>query len=94
MVDGMGPCGTEGTFVRSSEETIRVLRKNANTLSTILSAVVADPLYKWSVSPVEGMRRQKMASDDENDVDVPTNDGKMYPTFTAWLLPLVPYRKK
>ena len=65
MVDGMGPCGTEGTFVRSCEYTMSVLRKNASTLLTILSAVVADPLYKWSVSPVEGMRRQQM--DSEND---------------------------
>ncbi len=73
----MGPCGTEGTFVRSSEETMRVLRKNAGTLLTILSAVVADPLYKWSVSPVEGMRRQKMGSDDETteNVDIPREGG-------------------
>jgi ataxia telangiectasia mutated family protein len=75
MVDGMGPCGTEGTFVRSSEETVRVLRKNAGTLLTILSAVVADPLYKWSVSPVEGMRRQKMGSDDAatDNMDIPVD---------------------
>lgn len=60
----MGPCGTEGTFVRSSEETMLELRKNSGTLLTILSAVVADPLYKWSVSPVEGMRRQTLENDD------------------------------
>lgn len=67
MIDGMGPCGTEGTFVHSAEETMRVLRKNASTLLTILSAVVEDPLYKWSVSPVEGMRRQKLDNPEEND---------------------------
>jgi ataxia telangiectasia mutated family protein len=54
----MGPCGTEGTFFRSAEETTRVLRKNAGALMTILSAVVADPLYKWNVSPVEARQRQ------------------------------------
>lgn len=69
MVDGMGPTGTEGTFVRSSEETIRVLRKNASTLLTILSAVVADPLYKWSVSPVQGMRRQKLGPASDGPLD-------------------------
>lgn len=71
----MGPCGTEGTFVRSSEETIRVLRKNAGTLLTILSAVVADPLYKWSVSPVEGRRRQKRGSDEveAENIDIPSD---------------------
>lgn len=77
MVDGMGPCGTEGTFVRSSEETIRVLRNNASTLLTILSAVVADPLYKWSVSPVEGLRRQRRASEVEADIQSAANPGAM-----------------
>ena len=78
MVDGMGPCGTEGTFVRSCEHTMSVLRKNASTLLTILSAVVADPLYKWSVSPVEGMRRQHMDSDNDGSskqLNVPVNSG-------------------
>eukprot|EP00934_Nitzschia_sp_Nitz4_P002999 Nitzschia sp. Nitz4//scaffold58_size112336//77092//87879//NITZ4_004044-RA/size112336-snap-gene-0.158-mRNA-1//1//CDS//3329555022//2989//frame0 len=69
VVDGMGPSGTEGTFVRSAEETIRVLRKNSNSLLTILSAVVADPLYKWSVSPVEAMRRQKPQQGEEQSQD-------------------------
>lgn len=76
MVDGMGPCGTEGTFVRSSEHTMSVLRKNASTLLTILSAVVADPLYKWSVSPVEGMRRQKIGPDNEgspHELEIPVD---------------------
>lgn len=79
MVDGMGPCGTEGTFVRSCEETIRVLRMNANALLTILSAVVADPLYKWSVSPVEGKRRQEFRQDEDQTRDLPVttnSDGK------------------
>jgi ataxia telangiectasia mutated family protein len=58
MVDGMGPCGTEGTFIRTAEETTRILRKNAGALLTILSAVVADPLYRWNLSPVEAGRRQ------------------------------------
>ena len=65
LVDGMGPCGTEGTFVRTAEETTRILRKNAGALLTILSAVVADPLYKWKMSPLEARRRQ--TSQEEND---------------------------
>lgn len=64
VVDGMGPCGVEGTFSRAAEETTRILRENASALLTILSAVVADPLYKWSISPVEARRRQ--ASKDED----------------------------
>ena len=84
MVDGMGPCGTDGTFVRASEQTIRVLRDNAKSLLTILSAVVADPLYKWSVSPVEGRRRQQMRAEEQDsqqqeEQEIRTQDGKEDP---------------
>mmetsp|Transcript_46714 Transcript_46714/g.52047 ORF Transcript_46714/g.52047 Transcript_46714/m.52047 type:complete len:3191 (+) Transcript_46714:200-9772(+) len=58
MIDGMGPCGTEGLFVKVAEETISMLRDNTRELLTILSAVVADPLYKWSVNPLEARQRQ------------------------------------
>lgn len=54
----MGPSGTEGTFSHAAEYTTRVLRENAPALLTILSAVVSDPLYKWSVSPVKARQRQ------------------------------------
>ena len=54
----MGPSRTEGAFSRSAELTMKVLRNNASALLTILSAVVSDPLYKWSVSPVKARQRQ------------------------------------
>ncbi|CAJ1910219.1 unnamed protein product [Cylindrotheca closterium] len=66
MVDGMGPSGVEGTFIKSAEETTAVLRKNSDALLTILSAVVDDPLYKWSLSPVEARKRQKSDSDKDD----------------------------
>jgi ataxia telangiectasia mutated family protein len=69
MVDGMGPSGTEGTFSNAAEETSRVLRDNASALLTILSAIVSDPLYKWSVSPVKARRRQ--AQEDEEEAEQP-----------------------
>lgn len=61
----MGPLGTEGTFSRSAEATAAVLRENANALLTILSAIASDPLYRWSVSPVEARRRQQLDEDAE-----------------------------
>lgn len=50
IVDGMGPCGTEGVFSKSAEATLAVLRKNADTVQTILSAIVSDTLDRWSPS--------------------------------------------
>lgn len=61
----MGPLGTEGTFTRSAEATSFVLRENANALLTILSAIASDPLYRWSISPVEARRRQQLDEDAE-----------------------------
>ena len=69
MVDGLGPLGTEGTFVAAAEATMDVLRENSGTILSVLSAVVSDPLYKWCISPVTARRRQ---CDDENQD--PTQD--------------------
>ena len=58
-MDGLGPTQHEGIFTSAAESTLSVLRKNADSLLTILSAVVNDPLYKWSVSPMQARRRQQ-----------------------------------
>jgi phosphatidylinositol kinase/protein kinase (PI-3 family) len=51
IVDGFGVTGVEGVFRRCCEQTLRVLRTNANTLMTVLRVLVHDPLYSWSLSP-------------------------------------------
>jgi len=66
VVDGMGPCGTEGEFSKAAEATMSVLRSNADALLTILSAVVSDPLYKWNVSPVKARQRQRSHDEGES----------------------------
>ena len=66
----MGVNGTEGTFSVAAEATLTVLKQNANALLTILSAIVADPLYKWSVSPVKARERQRLTEKDESDKEV------------------------
>ena len=83
VIDGMGPSGTEGTFVSSAEETIRVLRKNTGALLTILSAVVEDPLYRWNLTPVEARERQ---AQDEFDEAKGIATGKAH-ALTASLFP-------
>jgi serine-protein kinase ATM len=77
VVDGFGPTGTEGTFARSCEATASVLRENTNALLTILSAIASDPLYRWSVSPVEARRRQRIADDEQQPAPTKSiNDDK------------------
>lgn len=45
----MGPLGTEGVFRSSAERTMEILQQNSGGLLTILSAIVSDPLYKWTL---------------------------------------------
>jgi serine-protein kinase ATM len=59
ILDGFGPLGTQGTFTAAAEETLTALRQNSDAILTILSAIVADPLYMWSVSPVKARQRQE-----------------------------------
>ena len=70
VVDGMGPSGTDGVFSAAGQATMSVMRSNADTLLTILSAVVSDPLYKWSLSPL--MANQRQRNDDESRLDFPS----------------------
>ena len=67
IVDGMGPSGTDGVFFKAAEATLGVLRNNSDTLLTILSAVVSDPLYKWSISPQKARELQQEQTIKEED---------------------------
>lgn len=65
IIDGMGPLGTEGPFTDAARITTKILRENSSTLMTILTAVVADPLYKWCVNSKKLRQHQR----DEKDLD-------------------------
>ncbi len=79
MVDGMGPCGTEGAFCSAAEQTTAALRENSSALLTILSAVVSDPLYKWSISPIKALQRQRAAFRDDDGEDDDDNGNAKSP---------------
>lgn len=77
MVDGMGPSGTDGVFSKAAETTVGVMRNNADTLLTILSAVVSDPLYKWSLSPQMATQHQR-----KNDESRPNRSSSLMSSVT------------
>ena len=58
----MGISGYEGTFRRSAQEVLRVLRENTSQLLTILEVVIHDPLYQWSLSPLQVRQKQQKAA--------------------------------
>lgn len=50
MVDAMGPNGVEGTFRRTMEVTMSLLRDNRDTLMSVLEPFLRDPTVSWSRS--------------------------------------------
>jgi tetratricopeptide (TPR) repeat protein len=76
VVDGMGISGFEGTFRRSCEEVLRVLRENSTQLLTILEVVIHDPLYKWSLSPLQARQKQQKGTIDKTLLALAEGDGK------------------
>ncbi|PIA61953.1 hypothetical protein AQUCO_00200149v1 [Aquilegia coerulea] len=64
IIDGMGITGVEGVFRRCCEETLSVMRTNKEALLTIIEVFIHDPLYKWALSPLKALQRQKETDDD------------------------------
>lgn len=54
----MGISKTEGVFQKSCEKTMEVLRLNQNAIITVLEVLLYDPLYAWTLSNDEAIRRQ------------------------------------
>lgn len=64
IIDGMGVTGVDGVFRRCCEETLSVMRTNKEALLTIVEVFIHDPLYKWALSPLKALQRQKDSNDD------------------------------
>ncbi|XP_019197259.1 PREDICTED: serine/threonine-protein kinase ATM isoform X3 [Ipomoea nil] len=64
IIDGMGITGVEGVFRRCCEETLSVMRTNKEALLTIVEVFIHDPLYKWALSPLKALQRQKDIDED------------------------------
>lgn len=75
IIDGMGVTGVEGVFRRCCEETLSVMRTNKEALLTIVEVFIHDPLYKWALSPLKALQRQKEMDDDlVTSLEEPQND--------------------
>ena len=51
LVDGMGVGGLQGGYRRGCEEVLRVMRGNADLVSTVLEVFAYDPLFRWTLRP-------------------------------------------
>lgn len=73
LEDGMGVTGTEGTFKKTCETTLSVLRDNSDTIVTILEVLLYDPLYSWTLTPQEAAKKQESAAALNYTESVPVN---------------------
>ncbi|KAK3160101.1 hypothetical protein QOZ80_1BG0055200 [Eleusine coracana subsp. coracana] len=69
IIDGMGITGVEGVFRRCCEKTLSVMRTNKEALLTIIEVFIHDPLYKWALSPLKALQRQKELDDTDSCLD-------------------------
>lgn len=62
MVHAMGPFGVEGTYRKSCEISLRVLRSQAKTLMSVLTPFAYDPFGSWGKNKeiVQNERDQKI----------------------------------
>lgn len=58
IIAPMGVCGVEGVFRKTCEKTMKILRQNNKTLSTILEVLLYDPMYSWTISVKKAKLRQ------------------------------------
>lgn len=59
VVDGLGVSGTRGAFEASCAVTLAGLRRSADTVLALLRVFLADPLFRWSLSPDHARRMEE-----------------------------------
>lgn len=64
----MGVCGVDGIFKKTCVKTLRILRENDKTLSTILEVLLYDPMYAWALTNTQA--RKKQADNDDAVIDM------------------------
>lgn len=55
----MGVLGVEGIFRRCCEFTMEVMRKEQDSILTLLEVLLYDPLYVWTVTPQKAAALQQ-----------------------------------
>ncbi|XP_052868920.1 serine/threonine-protein kinase Tor isoform X2 [Anopheles cruzii] len=64
LINAMEVTGIEGTYRRTCESVMNVLRRNKDSLMAVLEAFVYDPLLNWRLLEADRLRRSKNATTD------------------------------
>ncbi|KAJ2697835.1 hypothetical protein FB645_005817 [Coemansia sp. IMI 203386] len=71
MVDAMGVTGYEGTFRKTCEMTLNLLRDNRDALMSVLESFLHDPLVEWSRRTTRSSRQAAASTSTKNGVNQP-----------------------
>uniref|UniRef100_A0A182MSJ1 Serine/threonine-protein kinase TOR n=1 Tax=Anopheles culicifacies TaxID=139723 RepID=A0A182MSJ1_9DIPT len=63
LINAMEVTGIEGTYRRTCESVMHVLRRNKDSLMAVLEAFVYDPLLNWRLLDSDRLRRSKNAGE-------------------------------
>ncbi|VDK40782.1 unnamed protein product [Cylicostephanus goldi] len=92
MVNGFGPTGVEGSFRRSCESTLRVMRENKDTLLTVSSSAL---LYIWLVSAlIESSPQSRRVEEGNRQAPLPRTSGPQTACSTMCERTGRPWRRK
>ncbi|XP_055588723.1 serine/threonine-protein kinase Tor [Uranotaenia lowii] len=69
LINAMEVTGIEGTYRRTCESVMHVLRRNKDSLMAVLEAFVYDPLLNWRLLDADKNRRSKNATDVESTAE-------------------------
>lgn len=68
IIAPMGVSGVDGVFRKMCEKTMDILRKNSQTLTTILEVLLYDPMYNWALSNQTKRRQLEDCEENSNGV--------------------------
>lgn len=74
MIHALGVTGYEGVFRRTCETTLRLARKENESLTNVLETLVHDPLLEWSSRSKRGPPTSKVhVREGENQINTVKN---------------------
>ena len=85
MIEAMGSTGIEGSYRKCCEVTMRILRREIDTLLSVLKPFVHDPLVEWSKKSSNNKGRADLAEIKNEMVTNPLACVSLYLNLTRLL---------
>ena len=78
LVEAMGVLGYEGSFRKSCELTMSLIRENENILMNFLESFIHDPLMDWRGSSASSSNQNESRMEERNQLRIKRNQERVY----------------